>query len=777
MAQIYRLLVVNTTAFIHQLTNAIKSLWSNRHKTFQVGLALFWSRSYWLHYWFAIFNARYRSVALRAAVLLLAVASFYYSPVLQEIFWPYLAGSNAGLPAVQSLLLNVGSALIGAAAIAFSLVMFAMQVNVERMPHGLFRKFTDDKRIMGAFIATFLLAIFIACTSLVANPRWIAVTVILAAWAVVGVIGLFLFAYRRALWLINPVNQLGLVVQDAHVGLRRWVRWATRAAPLAEAKLADDESARSFRSNHDIPRLVYFENNPHWTTEARRAVRHANSFARRYAEQGDYEVAGAALNSIVKINGHYIEAKGKTFFAAIPFVDTPSSDAFINASLEDLRQNVRIAVARGDEQQAEQTLRAVAALSVLYLNIDYSSPLVSSKTHAHLAATYLSNAVKSIASHNMPDVVMEGARLIGQSASAILRQGSPSDVATLTDDLRDIAGFGIVNEKYRPASLTVVEQFRNVTFALIQSEVHDISFLAERLRTNVAVLAKLFLQVPDPPLGSHCSTALGPYYSGTSTQTLLGGFTELCNSLGQAKPDNARAKRIVQNFERWADGVYQPQKDLFLAAIEKRSLFAFDMAHWITQTSKLLLVISMGPACPEHTAESLRKHAGWLIYTFSWIPDNEDVIAFLEGFQITEMLFEVAFDAQRRGCREFSDDVGDLLLSWGFKAEKYQTGWRILEKSLYGLATLAILSADPKAPADLKRKVAEQTNAIAVPDYDEIRRRTTDEIRDRVANFSTERYSHSLIEQAMRHVDRKTLSALLQDIADAVDPQKSSLRL
>lgn len=104
-------------------------------------------------------------------------------------------------------MLAIGGALIGATAIAFSFIMFAMQVNVERMPHGLFRKFSTDKRLMGTFIAGFLLAIGIACASLVSQSLLIAKTLWAAAWAVFLILIGLLYAYRRALSLINPAYQ------------------------------------------------------------------------------------------------------------------------------------------------------------------------------------------------------------------------------------------------------------------------------------------------------------------------------------------------------------------------------------------------------------------------------------------------------------------------------------------------------------------------------------------------------------------------------------------
>src|SRR3546814_1851519 len=74
------------------------------------------------------------------------------------------------------------------------------------------------------------------------------------------------------------------------------------------------------------------------------------------------------MNAIIAINGAYIEAKGKTFFAYQLMFDNPlTSDRFINDTLEHLRQTTRIGVARGDDQQIEQTLRAMAELVRVYL--------------------------------------------------------------------------------------------------------------------------------------------------------------------------------------------------------------------------------------------------------------------------------------------------------------------------------------------------------------------------------------------------------------------------
>jgi hypothetical protein len=98
--------------------------------------------------------------------------------------------------------------------------------------------------------------------------------------------------------------------------------------------------------------------------------------------------------------------------------------------LEHLRQNTRIGVTRGDEEQIEQTFRVFATLVQIYLTVDYSDEHAE-KTHANVAAGYLAGAVESVVPHNMPDVLMEGLRLMGQSAQLFLPNSKPNDMATL----------------------------------------------------------------------------------------------------------------------------------------------------------------------------------------------------------------------------------------------------------------------------------------------------------------------------------------------------------
>jgi hypothetical protein len=325
-------------------------------------------------------------------------------------------------------------------------------------------------------------------------------------------------------------------------------------------------------------------------------VRYAVSLARRYAEQGDYEVSAVAMSAIVAINRAYVEAKGRTFFAPEIILDNPlASDGFINDTLEHLRQNARIGVAHGDEQQIEQALRAMAQLVEVYLTIDYARRHAT-KTHAHLAAGYLSDEVKRTVPHNMPDVLMEGVRLMGQCAAMLLEAEGPNGIMTLTQEIRVVSCAGVAREDYRPLISTGVEQLARLSFDLLRTQFLEVQFAAREIRASMELIAKLLMTLPEPPFTNLHSTCLAPYYSATGMQALSVRLSELVDAIGNAPKENANAQRIIDNIEEWADGMYETEKELLLLAVAKRSHFTFDMIRWIRNLTAMLVTVSNAAA-------------------------------------------------------------------------------------------------------------------------------------------------------------------------------------
>jgi hypothetical protein len=739
---------------------------SSAKKSLSLWHAKGWQYLYLGKNWLFNFKSKYSGRLGLAFLTVLMIVSATSVPALQNYLESYFSQTGR-LDSIRALFLSLGGAMIGATAIAFSLIMFAMQVNVERMPHGLFRKFSSDVRLLGAFVSTFSLAVIIAGFSLIPDKYWVAGATAVAAWCLLLIILLFVLAYRRALALISPTMQLGLVVADTKKNFKIWDRAVRRTTPIFRANANAEKEDEEVRGKYDMDRVTYFQLHPNWTASAEQAITYCITFSRRYAEQGDHEVSRVALNGIVAINALYIKTKGKTFFSNSYIFDNPlASDLFLTNTLEHLRQNVQVAVSRKDEQFIEQNLQSLLQLTQLYLSIEYGDEHAV-RSHAHLVSGYLTSAVESVIPHDMADVLIEGVSLLGNAARLIVAHDKPEYIASISEKIAFIACTGAVNKNYQPVSQVAVKQLATLTFELLRSKSWEVRYAVKEVRDDVKLIAEMYLKIPDSPLTRVHNTSLAPYYSGTSNDTLTAWLTELVNALSKAEPDDETAKRVVGHIEEWADGLYQTEKELLLLAIEKRSQLTFDLIHWIVHITKLLLAVSCSDVCDDHHRDNLRKSARWLIYVLSWIPDDEETIKYIEKYRLADSILESAVDAHQRGCDTEAIEIRDLLLSWTHKVGKYQTGWASLQTPCCGLACLNLILElpDEKLFTDIDAYISKED----APTFD-IRSRTASDLREEANNYRSG-YGHGDIDMAMARVDQSRLSTLLHGIADRLCPE------
>jgi hypothetical protein len=195
---------------------------------------------------FAVQNFAFRSrrlIARRAGWIVVsldagvAIADWFAIPAYQKRLSDYF-GDPAKFSELKNFMLAIGAALIGATAIASSFVLFATQTNVERTPHGLFRRLGSDARLLLSFATAFTMAFAIAAGALAPDKNWAAGLIVGVVEGAVGTLLLFAYAYARALKLINPFEQLGIVFADARKEMRAWARRADRASKLMP-ELAD----------------------------------------------------------------------------------------------------------------------------------------------------------------------------------------------------------------------------------------------------------------------------------------------------------------------------------------------------------------------------------------------------------------------------------------------------------------------------------------------------------------------------------------------------------
>ena len=705
------------------------------------------------------------------ALTLIAVITFCASmlavPVLQTTFnWFFTVPEN--FASLKKLLGGTSSALLGATAIAFSLILFAMQVNVERMPHGLFKRLSSDWKLLGAFLISFISALTVGAMSLTPTASRAAFAIMVTIWAIVLILGLFVIAYRRALFLISPTAQLSIMAKQVHKEFRTWEHGFVRLRPIIQdlqkqSELVLDENQVQF----DAAKAEYFRVNFNWDRNARQAIQYSMSYAQRFSEVGDHEVAESAIRGVIQINTAYCTVKSGTFVGSNLFFEASgSTDGLINSTLESFRQMMRVALSRGDEQLIEHTLKGIASLISVYVVIKYPGRNTS-KRHAGLAAGYLEAAVESVLPHNMPDVIMEGLRLMGDAARSMLMFSGSTEIISLVNKIAFVSYAGMVKPDYRPATLVAFDQLSLITFELIVGAKDDISYPVSELRSAIKSAVLVFFEVPSTSLMSIHSSNLAPYYSSASMSSLRSKFLPLVNEILNAPANNKDAIRIIGNIEVWADQIYSPQKELLLAAVNKRLGFTSDLLQWAVGISEMFLAVSSAPACDDYEKESLQKHATWLLSTISFLPDDADSVRFVATFSVTELLFDAAIDSRKWDCEDYYVSAKDLLFQWTMKGGKHQTGWGILTRGVQGLAGLTL--SEPEVDVSgFVRKLKIALAGVDAPSL-ELRQSAAQDLRREAGRHRGREMNFSKLDQVLERVDQAALRTLMLDVVALLD--------
>ncbi|OOY26532.1 hypothetical protein BMI90_16990 [Thioclava sp. L04-15] len=699
-------------------------------------------------------------LALTAALL---AASIFLTPTIQSYLEPRFVTAPESLSALRSLLVGVGASLIGATAIIFSVVMLAVQLNFARIPFGLFRRLSSDAPLLASFAATFMLGVAIGLCALLPDVTWVAPAVILSGWSMLAALALFYIAYKRALDLISPAKQMQIVLRKADRSMRRWESRANRFAPLLERRPTPGV-------NRDMARASFFRLHPHWEADVREASSHVIAFARRYAEQGEYDVSAVALSGLISLNARYISARGNTFFGTNPFFTTPlSSEAFISDTLEKLRRLALSAQGRSDEEQFIQVMATLANLCATYAHIDYGREFGVELRHSQLAASYLTGIVEGAHRTFGPDVMMEGVRLLGQCALVLVQARRALGTVTIAKSVSKLSLLGLTKSGYEPLISTAVQQLATLAFEMLRSKEHDIKHPSAEVRSSIRMIAHAVLLTDDTPLANQHSAHLKPYYALTDYETFADNLTKLINAVIERPAGDDDAKRIIGHLSDWSDGIYDGEKELLLDAVNKRSFLAFALIHWVSHVTEVLVVAAKAPAASDHNRDQLIRNASWLIFVLDWLPDDKESVAFVENLELIEQLFELALKMHIRDQAEIAEAARSILLRWSLKAGKHQTGRGSLKRALTALCVLAAWKDGSGWMAWLKSEFSSSLAKVQIED--KVRKRTAHELRKKAQYPSRDGDILGVVGYHMSRVDHGRLAEGLNAVADLLDPE------
>jgi len=653
------------------------------------------------------------------------------------------------LGSLQTLFVGTGTALIGGTAIAASLVLFAMQVNVERLPFGLFRRLSSDLKLLLAFAGSFVLAIAVASFSLIASSANAALFVGATILFILLVLRLFLYAYRRSLALISPEFQLELIRADVAREAKRWDRCARWAEPLLDKEETDGK--------FDQLRYTISQVDPRLRIAAEKGLKHSVALARKLSDQGDAIAAELALQTVVVINQLYVAARGRSFFASTLIGDNEHvHDPVITQSIEAIKNYYRSALGRRDEEQMITALGVLRALAAAYLGIEYRDDY-ESKTHACYAAGQLQTEVEQLVAHLMPDVLYRAVGILGVCARELAARSRPEDAVPLVQKIAALGATGAAREDHIVITHAATEQLGKMSVLLFGIQDYDPGYATRETLASVMNMTKVVLTgARQAPFGS----PLDSYYRGLPSK--LG---ELTNVLLKADPGDRTAQQVARNVEEWAEELHRPIKELLLLSVEKQSIFTIILIQFIQSVTEALLAMASAECCRDHERDELRKHALWLVSVFSWIPTEHDPAVHVQNMSFIQNLLEIAAAARRWGDDEVLEEIRKRILKWSIAVSLHQ--WDALETGIYALAAIAVAQGEGQPDRLIRDLQANLNDAWVSKDT---RDHVARELRAKAENLRERRFEINVIERALTSVDREPLKALLHNAANLLSP-------
>lgn len=582
----------------------------------------------------------------------------------------------------QALFQQIASGLIGTSVVCVSLITFFLQNNLSRLPHSLFQRFSSDPLILAYFLLSFGTAVTSGLLSLYVTPTNGAELTLLFLALCGCVLAMLLLSFVRALELVNPTFQLRTLVRTQRAN----ARWWSRRAELARAVVRTPVRARDDR--FDYAKHTFFSAQAQWAAGLETAVRHCTAFIRQFSAVSDYGVTQLAFRSMVDLNAAYIQARGATFFASNPFLQTGlSTDALINETLEQVRQLHGAALVRRDETLIEQCYDAYVALSAAYYAIAYGREHAE-KTHCRLALGYFGHDVQRALPLKLPDVALHAVRRLGGAGLSLAQSEDSGGVRLVVEELAKIAPSGIALPEYQPVTSVVTDQLASLLLAVLVSRSHRLHHLDTKITEALFSTAHLYLTVKSPETNDVMSQRPETFFNLTNMGSFSTGLTRVANQILSLDKQTDESIAIVHNIAHWSEHLFRHVKDVFVLALQKKSHLVFDISHWVEEVARILLALASADVPSRNSPASLERNAEALVWALSWYPKDETSVRTLEHVFLTEVLFDIGREAAlRRQWRAFEATLR-VFLGWGAAGAEFGAGWGTLESVLFGTAAL-----------------------------------------------------------------------------------------
>jgi len=612
-------------------------------------------------YFTEIFDRKFKKFIPFIIMIFILFITYYFKKEL-TIF----LSTDTTYKALTSLTLSLGIGFIGVIAMIFALIIFSLQVNIERLPYDLFYNLSNDKKLITYFGITFFLAIFIAGSSLIEQSHAIFIFIILLSSLFI-ILYLLYHTFFYALKLINPDEQLNNLIYKVELDLNWWEKRFKYAKPLLNNTLSNNSI--------EFDRKRFIELNPNYFNSVENTLNNLDFMIKKNIDFKDYFILDKTLISLVEINKLYIKAKGKTFLEYVPYSNNDSwNDKIINKTLKILRISFSKALNNNDEIVLIYIQRCYIELTKLYLTIPYS------KIQAEVSSQHLIEDIEKILFLKNPDLLMNSIQNMEVLIIYYIEQNILIDTNKIIKTLGLLGNIATHDPINFPIVQTAMNSLTKITYELIQSQ-NDIGLILEEINKQVNAITSKILQQ------SLEFTSLGNYF-GDDNNSLIHFFMNMANKLLQKENISTEKKYVLKNILIYAEKSYSLHKNLYLKSLENESLNNFNFLSFILKLSELLLFLSK----INFLKRKFEHESKFYLSIISCIPETIQSIKTSNRSHVIEKLFNLAKNNIKHKSMQIIPYIIDLLIKYSFKVAKYDN--ENIYNSVLGLLAISYLKLE-----------------------------------------------------------------------------------
>ncbi|ABZ76695.1 hypothetical protein Shal_2136 [Shewanella halifaxensis HAW-EB4] len=583
---------------------------------------------------------------------------------------------------LKAISLTIGGGLLGFTAIVFSLLLFSLQINLQRLRYLDFYRFSADRHVLGYLLSCLIVSISIIAASLFIVESSSGQHAALMFWAVVLFTFLLIFSYKRAIQLIDPIEQVRLIESEVDSSLERWGKVIERQI-LAD-KIAPIESLTN--KDFDSLRWQLCRRYPTHQQAVFNSIDSLCSMTKVYTELNDYIVARNTLTKIIFIIDRYMRFRQNTFIEGSPFMSTSvESEPVFNYALERVGQSTSDAISADDKEWIQICFEVFSHLAQNsnFYKVQHGYQLGQQITSI---IYYLTSGVKETIPLKNNDVMINASRSVGGLATALLKTASYDNLQQLDKSLLLLGSLSISKGDITVIN-DVMQRYGDIVFLLLFSEGTDAESEAQSISTSIHFLGKLHLQQ-----GGKTSFNLG-YVNGvygfgeTSLSVKLSQQAQIL--LSDTERFKSEITSLIEGICLWLKVSFNDRYELYQLDQEAD----LDLFHYLYSLSDTMLKILL-TLTSEITEHQLRHDAYTVInreiIALCEIREDKEVFRRIDSYDFMNSLFNLHRLIGSLDTQSCSSVLTINILKLGFKAASINSDHGLLVKAICAAAIISV---------------------------------------------------------------------------------------